>query len=215
MSAPASAQGTSSKKPYPSIRVFQKDWMERTTHVHPIVPLLVWAPVVTYFLYVSFSELPSWQVIGAGAMGFLIWTLTEYTMHRFVFHFPAEGPTQERIQFLLHGLHHSDPIDPTRLVMPPVMSIPLATLFYFTFRSVVGPELIAPFFAFFIIGYLCYDYIHYAVHHFNPRTKVGKTIKQHHMLHHYVSPNARWGVSTPIWDHVFGSLEEKRKERHV
>jgi sterol desaturase/sphingolipid hydroxylase (fatty acid hydroxylase superfamily) len=63
------------------------------------------------------------------------------------------------------------------------------------------------------VGYLCYDYIHFATHHFRPRTRVGKFLKQHHMLHHFAEHGSRWGVSSPMWDYVFGTLEEDRPVR--
>jgi sterol desaturase/sphingolipid hydroxylase (fatty acid hydroxylase superfamily) len=153
-----------------------------------------------------------------GVAGFFIWTLAEYILHRFVFHFEGEGPIAQRLHFLIHGLHHADPIDPSRLVMPPVASLILGAVLYSVFRGILGPDLIEPFFAFFVIGYLCYDYIHFAVHHFTPRTRFGKFLKQSHMQHHYVSPNSRWGVSSPFWDYVFGTLEDakgNKKERAV
>ncbi|MCM2322727.1 MAG: sterol desaturase family protein, partial [Oligoflexia bacterium] len=57
------------------------------------------------------------------------------------------------------------------------------------------------------------DYTHFAVHHFTPRTRYGKMLKQHHMLHHYVDPEARWGVSSPFWDYVFGTLKVKARKK--
>ena len=98
--------------------------------------------------------------------------------------------------------------------MPPVAAMILACVLYSIFRVFLGPTFVEPFFAFFLIGYLCYDYIHYAVHHFTPRTRVGKMLKQSHMNHHFVSHDSRWGVSSPFWDYVFGTLEEPKRVRH-
>jgi sterol desaturase/sphingolipid hydroxylase (fatty acid hydroxylase superfamily) len=206
------------RKPYKSIQVFKNPYLERLTHVHPITPLVVWLPVVGYLIWRSFviHNLSVSSVLVLGVLGFIVWTLAEYLLHRFVFHFEGEGPIVQRLHFLIHGLHHNDPIDPTRLVMPPVASIILALILFNLFRGLLGIEWVEPFFAFFVVGYLCYDYIHFAVHHFTPRTRVGKLLKQSHMQHHYVSPNARWGVSSPFWDYVFGTLEDiKNKERAV
>lgn len=185
--------------------------MEKFTHVHPILPLLIWGPVSATMAYVSFQLYNFSALAGAGLilLGLFFWTLTEYVLHRFLFHFKAVGPFQERLLWLLHGLHHDDPQDPTRLVMPPVMSIllsiPLYSLFSATFALISQPHGVAPFFSGFLVGYLCYDYTHYAVHHFHPKTSFGKFVKQHHMLHHFADYESRWGVSSPIWDHVFGT----------
>ena len=199
---------TTSKKPYPSIRLFESDFMEWGSHVHPITPLVMWVPVISYLIYRSVwvLNLNPWGIAGIGVAGLFIWTLSEYLLHRFVFHFPAESKFGKRMMYIIHGLHHADPMDPTRLVMPPVPGIVLAVTLYAIFGLLIGFVWVQPFFAFFLIGYLCYDYTHYAVHHFTPKTKFGKLVKQHHMMHHFVSQDARWGVSTPVWDYVFGTM---------
>lgn len=197
------------KKPYPSLRVFENPYLERLTHVHPIMPLVVWAPIVLFLFYRSVATLgySVASIVGLAVFGFFIWTLSEYLLHRYVFHFPARTPFQKRILFLIHGLHHDDANDPTRLVMPPAGSIILGILLYSGYRMVFAlfgdPNQVVPFFAGFVIGYLCYDYIHYGIHHFRITSRVGKWVKQNHMLHHFSDPESRWGVSTPIWDYVF------------
>jgi sterol desaturase/sphingolipid hydroxylase (fatty acid hydroxylase superfamily) len=110
---------------------------------------------------------------------------------------------------VIHGVHHEDPQDASRLVMPPFNSVIMGTLLYLGFRVLLGPAWVDPFFGSFIFGYLCYDYIHFSVHYFTPRTPIGRYLKQTHMIHHYAMPNARWGVSSPLWDWVFGTLEER------
>lgn len=195
---------------YKSIRLFKSDFLERFSHIHPITPLVFWGPVVAYLIWRSFSVLhlafPAVAAIGVTALVF--WTLAEYVLHRWVFHFKAVGELQERVQFLIHGIHHADPVDPTRLVMPVPAALVLAGILFPLFRLALGPVYVEPFFAFFIVGYLCYDYIHYSVHHFTPRTRVGKLLKQSHMVHHYVNHELRWGVSSPLWDVVFGTYRE-------
>lgn len=196
-----------------SIQIFENAWMEKwLTHIHPITPLVVWTPIWCWFIYRSFFvlQIPILSFLGFGLLGLLVWTFTEYVMHRYVFHFIPHGKFQERLQFLLHGVHHDDPVDPTRLVMPPVLSLSLGYGLYLIYRVMLGPVNIVPFFSFFIIGYLSYDYTHYAVHHFTMRSKWGKMVKKHHMLHHYATHDARWGVSSPFWDVVFRTQEERK-----
>jgi sterol desaturase/sphingolipid hydroxylase (fatty acid hydroxylase superfamily) len=204
------------KRRYDSIRIFQSSFCEFFTHVHPITPLIIWAPVSGFFLWraFTFTHLSAASVFGLAFMGFIFWTLAEYLLHRFVFHFSPGSPIEEKFQFIIHGLHHADPVDPTRLVMPPFASVILAVIFYSIFFSVLGPRATGSFFGGFIVGYLCYDYIHYAVHHFTPRTRLGKFLKQSHMIHHFVSHDARWGVSSPLWDYVFGTADAPESVRH-
>jgi sterol desaturase/sphingolipid hydroxylase (fatty acid hydroxylase superfamily) len=114
----------------------------------------------------------------------------------------------ERITFLFHGIHHAQPQCKTRLVMPPVVSIPMAAIFYGLFWVILtkifnAPAWVNPMASGFLFGYLIYDLTHYATHHFPMRNGYAKYIKRYHMQHHYKTPNARFGVSSPIWDMVF------------
>jgi sterol desaturase/sphingolipid hydroxylase (fatty acid hydroxylase superfamily) len=193
-----------------SIRLFQNPILEALTHVHPLLPLLMWGPVVAALVWISLSDgLNVTSVAGLAVMGVFVWTAVEYFLHRFVFHFRPSAPWQERIAYLIHGIHHDQPQDATRLVMPPAAALILATILYLSFRLVLGVQLVMPFFAGFIAGYLCYDYIHYAIHHFMPRNAALKYLKNHHMKHHYMMHGARWGVSSPLWDVICGTMEER------
>jgi sterol desaturase/sphingolipid hydroxylase (fatty acid hydroxylase superfamily) len=197
----------SSKKPYPSKRLFKNDFFEAFTHVHPAVPAIVFVPVVSYLLYRS-VVVHQWvfhELLVLALAGVLIWTLTEYSLHRWVFHLHLPGYFGERFHELFHGIHHEQADDPSRLVMPPVVSISLSFLFLKGFIAWMGPRAGEPIFASFLVGYLCYDYIHYSVHHYNPRTRVGKFLKKHHMQHHFAAEEAKWGVSNPLWDVVFNT----------
>lgn len=196
-------------KQHQSIRLFKNPVLEALSHVHPIVPLILWTPIVSYFLYQSFTQtaLSALGVLLFALCGLLFWTLTEYIMHRHLFHYQAKTKVGKYMVFLFHGIHHDDPQDPTRLVMPPFPGLIIGSIFYLLFKAALGPEAHMPFFAGFIIGYLIYDYIHFAAHHFTPRTKWGKNIKENHMKHHYHDKKWKWGVSSPLWDHVFGTFK--------
>ncbi len=196
------------------IRLFKSDFLEFFTHINPIVVAVIWTPVLLYFLIRAVVTRPagvSALYIPAGfIIGLFLWTLTEYTMHRFVFHYEPRTPAQEKIVFLFHGIHHAQPQDKTRLVMPPVVSIPLALVFFGLFNLVFGrlldvPLWIAPTFSGFTTGYLLYDLTHYATHHFPMRSGYLKYVKRYHMMHHYKTPGRRFGVSSPLWDIVFGT----------
>ena len=196
------------------IRLFKSDFLEFFTHISPIVVLIIWLPVSLYFLITSIITLPA----GVSAVfipitflfGLILWTFSEYNLHRFLFHYEPKNATQEKIFFMFHGIHHAQPQCKTRLVMPPVLSIPMAAIFYglfvLIFTVILGiPHWVAPTFAGFILGYLAYDLIHYATHHFAMRDGYLKYIKRYHMQHHYKTPTKRFGVTSPIWDVVFNT----------
>jgi len=196
------------------IRLFKSDFLEFFTHVSPVVVVVIWLPVVGVFL--TQAVLASRQALSVAhlplgfALGLVLWTLAEYLLHRFVFHFRPRTPWQERLTFLFHGVHHAQPQLKTRLVMPPAVSIPLALIFYGLFWLVVGellaaPQWVAPLAAGFTCGYLIYDLTHYATHHFPMKWGYLKFLRRYHMLHHFKTPEARYGVTSPLWDWVFGT----------
>jgi dihydroceramide fatty acyl 2-hydroxylase len=195
-------------KPYTSIRLFENPTLEKFAHVNPIMPALVWIPINLFILYrcVYVHQMSASTIMSYGALGIFLWTLTEYLLHRFVFHFEGKSKLSKRLAYIAHGIHHDDPEDPTRLVMPPFGAMILATPIFLFFRLIFGTPWVEPLFFFFLIGYLAYDYTHYAVHHIPPRTFIGRYLKKQHMLHHFVTQNARYGVSTPLWDIIFGTL---------
>jgi sterol desaturase/sphingolipid hydroxylase (fatty acid hydroxylase superfamily) len=196
------------------IRLFKSDFLEFFTHISPVAVVIIWLPIALYFLaqaVMQHAPGASWAYIPAAFLaGIAVWTLTEYLMHRFVFHFEPSSPEMQRVFFLFHGVHHAQPQCKTRLVMPPIVSIPLALAFYGLFYVVLvkligAPEWLAPMFSGFAVGYLLYDLTHYATHHFPMRWGPLKYLKRYHMMHHYKTPDQRYGVSSPLWDIVFGT----------
>src|SRR5437867_2713464 len=180
-----------------SARLFKSSFLELFTHVHFTVPLIVYVPVVSYFLYRGSvnPELSGVNLVTLFFGGLLTWTLTEYLLHRFVFHYEPKTNLGKRIHFLAHGVHHDYPNDSLRLVMPPVISVPLAVVFCGFFFALLGATFLPPFFAGFIVGYLFYDMIHYATHHAPmTTTAVGLWVKKHHMRHHYQTNDQFYGV---------------------
>ena len=198
------------------IRLFKSDFLEFFTHIHPGVVLLLFVPVVVVFLVRAVQGFGGALLpVAIGYVGgLLLWSLAEYLLHRYVFHFEPESEWLKRVWYLIHGVHHEQPQCKTRLVMPPILSIPLALLHYGLFVLVVGvlfraPHWVAPLFAGFITGYLTYDMVHYATHHLAMKWGFLKFLKRYHLLHHYKTPDDRYGISSPIWDVVFGTRPPK------
>ncbi len=187
--------------------MFKYGWMEFFSKVHFSVPLILYVPVIGYFLYTGFTDLALvwWQTIALALGGVFAWTVAEYFLHRYVFHFPTSAKWGQRLLFIMHGVHHDYPNDSKRLVMPPSVSIPLAFIFYFLFQFLFGASMAAPFFAGFVLGYLIYDMIHYSVHHVNLKSKWFMGIKAHHLKHHFKDPELGFGVSSTFWDKIVGT----------
>jgi len=197
-----------------SARLFQSSFLELFTHVHWSVPIIIYLPVVVYAVYAGAKPgaLSTLGIVLIFLAGVMVWTLTEYLLHRFVFHYEPKSMWGKRLHFLMHGVHHDYPQDSKRLVMPPVVSIPLASLFLGLFILVLPAGHVAATFAGFIFGYICYDEIHYATHHAPMKGKLGLWLKHHHVRHHYLDPDRGFGVSTPVWDYVFGTMYGEKEQ---
>ena len=196
-----------------TVRMFRSDFLEFFSHVHPAVPLILYSPVVLWMLFSSIAHRNVGVVATAGLFlfGVFLWTLLEYVIHRYCFHYEPRTKWGRQLHFVVHGVHHDYPQDATRLVMPPSVSIPLAFIFYGLFAVVFGRFCPAAF-AGLLVGYLCYDGIHYATHHFQMRGRIGLWLKQYHLRHHYKDDHAGFGVSSPLWDYVFRTTRQVESE---
>lgn len=196
-----------------SPQLFKSEFLNFFSRVHPVVPAVIFAPVVVAMEWIGVDRgLAFWQLALLTLAGVAFWTLTEYWLHRLVFHWEPDNALGRRMHFIIHGIHHDHPNDKLRLVMPPAVSIPLAVLFFLAFRLVLG-DAGFPAFGGFLLGYLFYDYTHYYVHHFVPKTSFGKRLREHHMRHHFQDHRFGYGVSSPLWDVTFRTLPKQRKNR--
>jgi dihydroceramide fatty acyl 2-hydroxylase len=185
--------------------MFESRLLDRFTRVHPAVPVLLYAPVIALLAITGLGRVSTPAALAWMLGGYAFWTLTEYWLHRTVFHFEPESEFGRRLHWMVHGVHHDHPNDPLRLVMPPSASVPLATGFTGLFWFVLGAAIAPAFAAGFLAGYLAYDMVHYHVHHHTPRTRVGRRLRELHMRHHFQDHETGFGVSAPYWDHVFGT----------
>ena len=189
-----------------SPRMFESDLLDRLSRVHPVVPPAVFGPFIVGFVALAVVRRGPVAAVGLVFAGYVLWTLTEYWMHRLVFHFePADG-LGARLHWIIHGVHHEHPNDPKRLVMPPSVSVPLAIVFYLAFLGIFGTRYAPGIEGGFIGGYLLYDMTHYYVHHRRPTHRLGRMLREAHMRHHFQDDTTGFGVSAPYWDRVFGTM---------
>lgn len=194
-----------------SVRLFKNNFLEYFSHIHPATPVVVYIPFVLFISYLGLQRTELSNFIILVLVGIALWSLFEYLMHRFVFHYHPTTEIGKRIHFLAHGVHHDYPRDRTRLVMPLLVSVPLAILHYFVFLVAFGYNNFLPILAGYILGYVLYDTIHFATHHWKMTSPLGKFLKEYHLKHHYVNPDSAYGVSNPVWDYVFFTVPPKEK----
>ena len=187
--------------------MFEREWIDGFSRTPWYTIPIFWLPIVGWLVSMSVTDLTLIMLIGGFLGGWLIWTLTEYLLHRTLFHWTPPTRFGPRIHFILHGVHHEWVKDKYRLVMPPAMGLILAIPFVFSFRAVFGPVWFGAVMGGFFFGYIVYDLSHYAIHHLKWKNRVFQRIKRHHLLHHF-SPrhsNRKFGVSSTLWDHILRS----------
>ena len=202
-------------------RMFRSDFLELFSKVHPVVPALLYVPVVAWATYAAIVGSSVLSTLLGLAAGLLTWTFTEYVLHRYLFHVRPTGPVSKFLYFQAHGIHHQYPDDFYRLLMVPPVSVPLALAFYGLFVALMPTPLANAVFAGFVVGYLAYDYIHFAVHHLRaPRSphlafvaRWFKESRRRHMVHHFQQHDRCYGVSTGLWD-VGVPYAASRPRRH-
>lgn len=206
------------------IRLFVSNRLEKLTHLSPIITFSWWMSVIIVTLVFAVSAIfrtsegatTSFGHVPAGFfIGMFVWTLGEYLLHRFVFHLAPRRVWRQRLSFFMHGVHHAQPNIRTRLFMPPPVSIPLAALFFGLFFLIAGVVFGAPhwtpaLFAGYVAGYLAYSSFHFGMHQWKVNWRWFVYIRRHHMLHHGSQHDYRFGVSSPLWDYVFGTMPPKR-----
>jgi len=194
-----------------SPRMFRSSLLDHLSRVHPSVPVLIFVPAIVALEVWGLSRVSLLATVALGVLGYLLWTVLEYWLHRIVFHFEPEDGIGARLHYIIHGVHHDHPNDPLRLVMPPAVSVPLALLFFALFYGVFGPRLAPGVGAGFLTGYLVYDMTHFYVHHGQPHNRVARFLRERHMRHHFQDDTRGFGVSAPYWDDIFRTAPRSRR----
>jgi len=190
-------------------RMFENPIMEALSKSSPVLHVITYGSIIGILLFIHSIygvSLTIWQAIGLYLVGLLFWTFAEYILHRYLFHWITESPLVQQFHYSVHGYHHEFPRDEKRVFMPPVPGILMSSILLGIFSIFLG-SYVYIFTAGFINGYLLYSSVHYSTHRFKPpKSKFLKTLWRHHNLHHYRFPDKAFGVSSPLWDYVFGTM---------
>ncbi|CAI8492651.1 unnamed protein product [Hanseniaspora opuntiae] len=190
-----------------SAPLFGPWWMEPLTKTAWYVIPLCWWPVVLYYFTKSLMNMNTLGSVSLFAIGLFVWTIIEYSLHRFLFHFDnniPDHPVFYTLHFLLHGCHHYLPMDKFRLVMPPTLFVLLCYPFHKAVFAIFPYDWGCAGFAGGLFGYTLYDMCHYFLHHKQLPSYMQK-LKKYHLEHHYKNYELGFGVTSWFWDKVFGT----------
>lgn len=173
---------------------------------HPIVPTLMFGGMAAGFVLLVQSFRP-FTVVGLSAallLGIFLWTLVEYTLHRFFFHYTPKKEPWRTIFSSLHLEHHRDTQNPGLILAPPTAALIYSVLIFgilyavtwnwaLSFLILAGIDL----------GYIFYEWVHFGVHRFNWNRGLWGFYKRYHFHHHFEQPTEGFGVTSPLWDFFF------------
>ncbi len=198
-----------------SKRIFENPILERLSRTHISIPISIFITIsVGLLIYaVMYTNLPVPVIPFLFLGGFLFFTFMEYMAHRYLFHMKPDKSWKRTIQYNMHGVHHEFPKDKDRLAMPPLLSITFAVFFFAVFYSLMNTRVFG-FLPGILCGYSAYLFVHYIVHAYPPPKNIFKHLWINHAIHHYRDDSVVFGVSSPLWDYVFGTMPEKTEEKH-
>lgn len=194
-------------------RLFKNPVLETLSRTHIAIPLTVFFAYSAGLLYwsITHTELSAGTTVGMFMVGLFAFTWVEYNVHRYIFHLAPTTQRRANFQYTMHGVHHEFPKDKTRLAMPPLLSITLSTMLLLVFRLLLG-DYVFSFLPGFLVGYAMYLSVHYMVHAYQPPQNFLKALWVNHAVHHYKDGEMVFGVSSPLWDYIYGTMGEKNKQ---
>ena len=192
-----------------SAQIFSNPVLERISRTHISVPITLFLAISSVSLYFGLiTTIPLWLGFAVLFAGIFVFTFVEYLMHRHFFHMEPDTPIKDKLQYGIHGVHHDYPRDKDRLAMPPFVSAAYAAILYLMFTLLMG-DFALYFLPGFLLGYAGYLGVHYLVHVSNPPKNFFKVLWVNHAIHHYKNPDTAFGVSSPLWDYLLGTLPKK------
>lgn len=189
--------------------MFQKRWMEFLSRTN--LRITGGAAILYAGLTLTWAGLqgllPSLPLAaGLFVGGMFSWTLAEYLLHRYLFHLAAKSAFARKLVYVLHGHHHDYPGDQEHLLMPPVPMLGFYVVFLGLFYLVMGTYAFL-WAAGFLCAYVLYASMHYAMHKRKPpKIRYFQLMWRHHNIHHFRHEDKAFGVSSPFWDYVFGTM---------
>jgi len=149
----------------------------------------------------------SWSTAPLVLIGLCGWTLLEYVMHRFIFHYDARSRLVRKFLYHAHVAHHEDPLGGSGVSSSLIMGLPIGAACWFLAWAATG-SWVAGFWVFIGLaaGFFGYKWVHFQCHHRRSRLRILRYLRHYHLLHHYKTPELRFGVTTPLFDLLFGTF---------
>ena len=149
----------------------------------------------------------SWRTIPLLIIGLCSWSLFEYVMHRFIFHYDARSPLGRKFLYHAHVSHHEDPLARSTLSASLILGLPIGAVYWPLAWALTDSWVAASWmFVGLAAGFFSYKWVHFQCHHRRSRLRPLRYLRHYHLLHHYKTPGLRFGVTSPLFDVVFGTF---------
>lgn len=195
-------------------QLFENPILEALSRTHIAIPVSMFfisGGVLGWYAF-THTDLSNWAIGLLFTVGLIAFTFVEYWVHRSVYHMEPTTERRAKFQYTMHGVHHEYPKDKTRLALPPLLAGVVAATLFAIFFVFMGEAAYA-FFPGFIWGYAGYLIVHYCVHAYPPPKNFMKQLWINHSVHHYKEGEGVYGVSSPLWDYIFGTMEIVKDEK--
>jgi len=178
----------------------------------PATPLQPWLSALGY--YPPCQRLCTLSVLFLLVCGFLSWGLIEYVLHRFIFHYDARSRLARKILYQAHISHHETPEAIKKHFASLLLSTPISAAYWLLGWIITGSVASASYlFIGMAAGYFSYQWVHFQCHHRKSRVRVLKYLRRYHLLHHFKTPELRFGVTSPFFDMAFGTFRPVTRRR--
>ncbi len=177
-----------------------------------VFPLLSIALLVAAFA--GDSHHSALDLAGLLVSGIAMWTLLEYILHRFLLHAEFRNRTLRDLVNASHLNHHSAPRDRDQiLVQLPFALITSALIYGILFAITRDTFKASGLISGIWMGFLYYEAVHYRVHVSLGHSQLLQQQRRAHFYHHFSNSEQCFGVTSPLWDYVFGTM--RREARHT
>ena len=195
------------------IKLFKHPFLNKLIHTHPLIAIFLYYLISLAIVIYGIVVMPLNLVDGLEKLlillgGILLFSLVEYCVHRFMYHSGEDYKDEKNWQYKVHGVHHEHPREKDLLALPIPLALALLPVFYLLFSWPMGNQVYF-FFPGFLSGYASYLFIHYIIHTRQPPKNALGYLWKHHLKHHYACDDRAFGVSSPLWDYVFGTMPKK------
>ena len=197
-----------------AVKQTRRERNEQVDKVQLYKPFIFYTAVVSALQLAVFRGGES-SLAGAAALfvvGLLTWGLYEYATHRWVLHREPKAEGFNLPGNLTHLRHHADPNSLQRLNVQLSESVPVCVVYFLAAWGLTGSwQSATHLYTGLIAGYFFYEYLDFQAHHGTSRGRLTRYFRKYHLQHHHYDATVRFGVTSPLFDYIFGTFHiEKR-----